>query len=269
MRPSNKSRSRNKPGSSSQRRGNVGNIVNRVFESAGPDGKVRGTPQQVIEKYQGLARDAQVSGDRVAAESYLQHAEHYARMLSEAQQQTQEVRQDRDDGQREDGQRDGGQRDGQRDGGQREDAQRDEGQREPAGREPEHAGRDRREGRRPQGDERPQRRAAKQPEPAGLTTLGDDEDRRGEAGPVETPESAAWSGRPDEAVPHAAEGAPARSEAVPQVNGAHHEAPQEPAQAPQEARQAPQEAAPAEGEAPPKRPRRRRTTKQAAEAPAD
>lgn len=46
---------------------------------------MRGTPQQIIEKYQTLARDAQLSGDRVAAENFLQHSEHYARLLSEAQ----------------------------------------------------------------------------------------------------------------------------------------------------------------------------------------
>ncbi|MBB5514935.1 sRNA-binding protein [Rubricella aquisinus] len=55
-----------------------------MFDSAGPEGKVRGTPQQVIEKYQSLARDAQLSSDRVAAENFLQHAEHYVRMLAEA-----------------------------------------------------------------------------------------------------------------------------------------------------------------------------------------
>ena len=107
MRPSNKQRSRNKPGNNgnhNQRR-NIGNIINRVFESAGPDGKVRGTPQQIIDKYQALARDAQVSGDRVAAESYLQHSEHYSRILGEAQRQQMENRfgQDRDDGGRDDG----------------------------------------------------------------------------------------------------------------------------------------------------------------------
>ena len=77
----------------------MGNIVNRVFESAGPDGKVRGTPQQIIDKYQALARDAQVAGDRVAAENYLQHSEHYSRLLGEAQRQQNEQRfgQDRDD----------------------------------------------------------------------------------------------------------------------------------------------------------------------------
>ena len=70
----------------------MGNIINRVFESAGPDGKVRGTPQQIIDKYQALARDAQVAGDRVAAESYLQHSEHYSRLLGEAQRQQVENR---------------------------------------------------------------------------------------------------------------------------------------------------------------------------------
>jgi uncharacterized membrane protein YgcG len=80
MRPS-KSRSRNK----SNRNRSVGNIVNRVFDSSGPEGKVRGTPQQIIEKYNQLARDAQLSGDRVATENFQQHAEHYQRMLNEAQ----------------------------------------------------------------------------------------------------------------------------------------------------------------------------------------
>ncbi|SFR10726.1 protein of unknown function [Poseidonocella sedimentorum] len=62
----------------------MGNIVNRVFDSSGPEGKVRGTPQQIIEKYNQLARDAQLSNDRVAAENFQQHAEHYLRMLAEA-----------------------------------------------------------------------------------------------------------------------------------------------------------------------------------------
>jgi hypothetical protein len=66
-------------------RKNIGNNVNRVYESAGPDGKVRGTPQQVIDKYNALARDAQTSGDRVMAENFLQHAEHYHRLLTAAQ----------------------------------------------------------------------------------------------------------------------------------------------------------------------------------------
>ncbi len=78
---SSKSRSRSK----SNRNRSVGNIVNRVFDSSGPEGKVRGTPQQIIDKYNQLARDAQLSNDRVAAENFQQHAEHYLRMLSEAQ----------------------------------------------------------------------------------------------------------------------------------------------------------------------------------------
>ncbi len=84
MRPSNKSRSRNKGGNRRQQHNNT-NIVNRVFDSAGPEGKVRGTPQQIVEKYSQLARDAQLSGDRVAAESFMQHSEHYSRMLASAQ----------------------------------------------------------------------------------------------------------------------------------------------------------------------------------------
>lgn len=62
----------------------MGNVVNRVFDSSGPEGKVRGTPQQIIDKYQQLHRDSQLSGDRVSAENFAQHAEHYARMLGEA-----------------------------------------------------------------------------------------------------------------------------------------------------------------------------------------
>ena len=61
-----------------------GNVLNRVFDSSGPEGKVRGTPQQIIDKYQQLHRDAQLSNDRVAAENFAQHAEHYARLLGEA-----------------------------------------------------------------------------------------------------------------------------------------------------------------------------------------
>ena len=77
---SSKSRSRSK----TSRPRTLGNIINRVFDSSGPEGKVRGTPAQLIEKYQFLARDAQLSNDRVAAENFLQHAEHYTRLLAEA-----------------------------------------------------------------------------------------------------------------------------------------------------------------------------------------
>lgn len=78
---SSKSRSRSK----NNRNRPSGNIVNRVFDSSGPEGKVRGTPQQIIDKYNQLARDAQLSNDRVATENFQQHAEHYLRMLAEAQ----------------------------------------------------------------------------------------------------------------------------------------------------------------------------------------
>lgn len=89
---SSKSRSRSK----SNRNRSVGNIVNRVFESSGPEGKVRGTPQQVIEKYNQLARDAQLSNDRVAAENFQQHAEHYQRMLNEAQREMDQRREEQE-----------------------------------------------------------------------------------------------------------------------------------------------------------------------------
>lgn len=58
---------------------------NRAYESAGPDVKVRGSAQTVFEKYQQLGRDANSSGDRVLAENYLQHAEHYFRLLKAMQ----------------------------------------------------------------------------------------------------------------------------------------------------------------------------------------
>jgi hypothetical protein len=57
------------------------NPLSRSFESNGPDVKVRGTPAHIAEKYLSLARDAQSSGDPVLAENYLQHAEHYNRII--------------------------------------------------------------------------------------------------------------------------------------------------------------------------------------------
>jgi hypothetical protein len=93
---SSKSRSRSK----SNRNRSVGNVINRVFDSSGPEGKVRGTPQQIIDKYNQLARDAQLSNDRVAFENFQQHAEHYTRMLSDAQRE-QEARREQDQQHRE------------------------------------------------------------------------------------------------------------------------------------------------------------------------
>ncbi|SMQ86355.1 protein of unknown function [Devosia lucknowensis] len=62
------------------------NPLSRNYESNGPDVKVRGNAAHVAEKYLQLARDAQSSGDSVMAENYLQHAEHYFRIVSSAQQ---------------------------------------------------------------------------------------------------------------------------------------------------------------------------------------
>jgi hypothetical protein len=61
------------------------NPLSRTFESNGPDVKVRGNAQHVAEKYTQLARDAQAAGDPVLAESYLQHSEHYCRLIIVAQ----------------------------------------------------------------------------------------------------------------------------------------------------------------------------------------
>jgi Domain of unknown function (DUF4167) len=58
-----------------------------MYESNGPDVKIRGTASHVAEKYLQLARDAQSSGDPVAAENYYQHAEHYFRLIAAAQEQ--------------------------------------------------------------------------------------------------------------------------------------------------------------------------------------
>lgn len=58
-----------------------------MYESSGPDVKIRGTASHIAEKYVQLARDAQSSGDPVAAENYYQHAEHYFRLIAAAQEQ--------------------------------------------------------------------------------------------------------------------------------------------------------------------------------------
>jgi hypothetical protein len=63
------------------------NPLSRVYESNGQDVKIRGTASHIAEKYLQLARDAQSSGDPVAAENYYQHAEHYFRLIAAAQEQ--------------------------------------------------------------------------------------------------------------------------------------------------------------------------------------
>ncbi len=62
-------------------RRSAASLRNQSFDSNGPDVRVRGNAWQVYEKYQSLARDAQMAGDRVAAENFLQHAEHYYRII--------------------------------------------------------------------------------------------------------------------------------------------------------------------------------------------
>jgi Domain of unknown function (DUF4167) len=59
-----------------------GNPRNQTFDSNGPSVRVRGNAYQVMEKYLTLARDASASGDRIAAENFYQHAEHYYRILN-------------------------------------------------------------------------------------------------------------------------------------------------------------------------------------------
>jgi len=127
----------------------MGNIQNRVFDSSGPEGKVRGTPQQIIDKYTQLARDAQLANDRVAAENFQQHAEHYTRMLGEAQREM-EARRDAQEGgqpqgsgqggQQQGGQQQGGGQNGQKQGGARQSGQGGAAAQESAG------GDDRRDG---------------------------------------------------------------------------------------------------------------------------
>ena len=141
--PSNR-RARGRGNSSSGRRGSLPNR-NQTFDSNGPDVRIRGTAIQVNEKYQALARDASTSGDRVMAENYLQHAEHYHRIIlsmndahTQAQQQQpqqpdqggrdqgQRPQQSRDSGNREGGHREGGHREGgHREGGHRDNGHRD------------------------------------------------------------------------------------------------------------------------------------------------
>ncbi|MTH35003.1 DUF4167 domain-containing protein [Paracoccus limosus] len=242
---SSKSRSRNK----SNRQRTLGNIVNRVFDSSGPEGKVRGTPQQIIEKYLTLARDAQLSNDRVAEQSFLQHAEHYTRMLGEAQREMAERQghqngfsrdEDREDGQpgeacntqprhdrpqergddnrrdnRNDNRRDDNRRDERRDDNRR-DERRDENRRDE----------NRRDDRR---QPRPEVVATEQ---SGLPPVisADDVGDEAVSGPVATPETAAEPARPQVEAP-AAEPAP-QPHAADEVATPAEEAPAEAADKP-------------------------------------
>lgn len=110
MRPQQNRRMRGRGNSNNNNSGNNNNRkgpnpLTRSYESNGPDVKIRGTAQQIAEKYTTLARDAQSSGDRVMAENYLQHAEHYNRIIATALAQQAATQQQRD--QREDDDEDG------------------------------------------------------------------------------------------------------------------------------------------------------------------
>lgn len=83
MRPGQNKRMRGRNNNNNNRKGP--NPLTRSYESNGPDVKIRGTAHHIGEKYLQLARDAQSSGDPVMAESYLQHAEHYFRLIAAAQ----------------------------------------------------------------------------------------------------------------------------------------------------------------------------------------
>ncbi len=75
---------------------NSQNNPNRHYESNGPDVRIRGSAQQILEKYLQYARDAQTSGDRVKAEALFQHAEHYARIVAVFEAQKEEQRKERE-----------------------------------------------------------------------------------------------------------------------------------------------------------------------------
>ena len=81
----NRNRGRQRTGGNSSSSGSGGNSSNKVFDSNGPDVKLRGNAQTIAEKYMQLGRDTQSSGDSVSAESYYQHAEHYYRVWASNQ----------------------------------------------------------------------------------------------------------------------------------------------------------------------------------------
>ncbi|WP_457581150.1 DUF4167 domain-containing protein [Ensifer canadensis] len=86
----NNNNSSNNNGNNNNHNRKGSNPLTRTYDSSGPDVKIRGTAQHIAEKYSALARDAQSSGDRVIAENYLQHAEHYNRIIAAAQAQMQD-----------------------------------------------------------------------------------------------------------------------------------------------------------------------------------
>ena len=170
---SSKSRSRGKNRGANR---SPANNINRVFDSSGPEGKVRGTPQQIIDKYTQLSRDAFLAGDRVAGENFQQHAEHYTRLLSEAQRDADEKRQQSDQQNRD------RQQNGQQNGQQNEQQNRDRPQNQSA----KQRDRDDQRGNRDSGSSQSDG-AQGQTSPADVVDFGDS-DTGSDSGLVETPE---------------------------------------------------------------------------------
>lgn len=216
---SSKSRSR-KSGRTNTPNRSVGNVINRVFDSSGPEGKVRGTPQQIIDKYNQLARDAQLGNDRVAMENFQQHAEHYLRLLAEAQREIdqrreQQERENRErqaerdqsqNNQNQNNQNQGGQNNGNQNNGNRDqqrDQPRDQGQNRDSSRDqgrPQNRDQDRDQGRdqnrdqnRDNNRDRPAQHERRSPAPTAQETeetlSSDVMDLGHDSGLVETPES--------------------------------------------------------------------------------
>jgi hypothetical protein len=113
--------------------GNIPLNRNHVFDSSGPDLRIRGTAQQLFEKYLQLGRDATGSGDRVMAESYFQYAEHYFRIvgaINQASQQNPQHQQGSQNGQGQNGHTQNGQnQNGQTQNGQTHQAPQQNAQR--------------------------------------------------------------------------------------------------------------------------------------------
>jgi hypothetical protein len=130
------------------------NPLSRTYESNGPDVKIRGTASQIAEKYSTLARDASSSSDTVMAENYLQHAEHYNRIIMAAQTQTMQPA-DQNDG--EPGQAVNGVHRGARDGNHsmRDQAQHEANAASPQERRPQAAASEQQTVEQPSIDERP------------------------------------------------------------------------------------------------------------------
>lgn len=116
----------NNPGGGGGRRPNLPNR-NQTFDSNGPDVRIRGNAYQVHEKYLALARDAAASGDRIMAENYLQHAEHYYRIINAINEAYTQAQQQPFDGGRDGGGR--GDQVGRDFGGRGDYGARDNGQR--------------------------------------------------------------------------------------------------------------------------------------------